>query len=294
MSPPPTSVLILHNPRACRVGARAPQALADALVRRGVAARVIATESAADAARAVEADAQQSDAPAQVLASAGGDGTARAVAALAHARGLALAVAPWGVGNYLASELGLPAAPDRLAGVIAAGRRAPLALARANGEAFVLMAGAGLDAAAVAAIPAGLKALNGSAAYAAALIREFTMWRGRALAVTLDGRQESCTWFVATNARFRDKRLVLSEDARPRLHALLINADDPLARADMVRRFALRELSPARALRITAFERAVVSGPAGAPVQLDGDAAGALPVEIVCDPRPLEAIIPAR
>lgn len=291
MTVSPRSVLIIRNARGSRRPLRAADALADALERAGVRATVFDSAERAAAEKAV-ADRQAGSEPVDALIAAGGDGTARATAALCAKHALPLGVAPWGVGNYLAEELRLPSAPERAAAVIAAGAAASLTVGRANDRAFVLMAGVGLDSAAVAAIPEGLKAANGTAAYAAALTSTFIRWRAPSLTVTLDGRTERCGWFVATNARFRDRRLALRDDAEPHLHALLIDAANPLARADVIRRFAMCDLAPTKSLRIRPFAHARVSGSPPVPTQLDGDAVGETPLVISADPTPLRVYAP--
>lgn len=289
----PQSVLIIRNARGSRRPLRAADALASALERAGVTAEVFDSRTREGARQAVEAR-QAGPKPVDALIAAGGDGTARATADLCARHGLPLGLAPWGVGNYLAGELRIPGSPERAAAVIAAGLSVPIALGRANDEAFILMAGVGLDSAAVAAIPSGLKAANGSAAYAAALTTTFVSWRAPALRVEIDGGTERCGWFVATNARFRDRRLTLGEGETPRLHALLIDARNPVSRADVIRRFAMCDMAETGAIRTIPFQTARLTAPSSRASQLDGDAAGSTPLTLRADPTPLRVFAPRR
>lgn len=290
---PEAPVLIV----ASRWGLRAPRSwpgrLAAALGRQGRPVEVWETASAAELNERLAACTAKVAAPFSRLVAAGGDGTVRSVGAAAHALGVPLAIAPWGTGNYLADELRIPRAPDALARIVAKGRSAPLAFARANGEPFLLLAGVGLDAAAVAAIAPRLKSVSGTAAYADALTRALLRWRPQRLSVRLDGAAPVQTsWFAATNARLQPSRLVLAQAEAPRLHALLINAPHPPAAALMAMRFATRSLAPAAGLVITPFTRALVTAEGAPPVQLDGDLAAGLPLAIAVDPRPLAVLAP--
>lgn len=83
---------------------------------------------------------------AEVVIVCGGDGTVRAcVEGLAKA-GVPMAIFPSGTGNLLARNLDLPSQPAEVADAALAGPRIPLDLGRVEGEAFTVMAGAGLDA----------------------------------------------------------------------------------------------------------------------------------------------------
>jgi diacylglycerol kinase (ATP) len=84
---------------------------------------------------------------------AGGDGTVNEVLqGLAGQRRTALAVLPGGTVNVWATELGADEHEADIAGRIAEGRRRTVDLGRVNGRYFLMMASAGFDAAASAAV----------------------------------------------------------------------------------------------------------------------------------------------
>jgi diacylglycerol kinase family enzyme len=98
----------------------------------------------------------------------GGDGTVRACAEALAGTAIPLAIVPRGTANLAARALGIP---HRLDAALAAGFRGHerrIDLATADGMTYAAMAGLGVDAAVVAAAPAGLKARAGWLAYAAA------------------------------------------------------------------------------------------------------------------------------
>jgi undecaprenyl-diphosphatase len=114
---------------------------------------------------------QAIDAGIDVVFAAGGDGTVTACANALAGTGVALAVLPFGTGNLLARNLGLPAhIPDAVA-VATGGHRRHLDVGTVDNRCFAVMAGMGFDAEMLHDAPAGLKARVGWLAYAVAAVR---------------------------------------------------------------------------------------------------------------------------
>lgn len=120
------------------------------------------------------------EAGARVVATAGGDGTVRAVAEGLTGTGVALAVVPQGTGNLLARNLGLPLDVDAALDAVLDGTDRRVDVGRLvngtgsrpvagngseEGTVFTIMAGAGFDAAMMREAPEGLKAAVGWPAY---------------------------------------------------------------------------------------------------------------------------------
>ncbi len=103
---------------------------------------------------------------AQLVLVAGGDGTVRAAAqGLAHT-GVPLGILPQGTGNLLARNLDIPQDEDDALEVALLGADRTLDLGRLDdGTAFVVMAGAGLDALMMREAPEKLKPVIGWGAY---------------------------------------------------------------------------------------------------------------------------------
>ncbi len=123
---------------------------------------------------------------AEVIFVCGGDGTVMAAAAAVAGSGVALAVLPFGTGNLLARNLGLPSGAE--AGVWSAvrGGRRVIDLGEVDGRIFTVAAGIGLDARVLAETSHRAKRVLGWAAYVIAGIRHLG---GPSFAVTirLDG-----------------------------------------------------------------------------------------------------------
>jgi diacylglycerol kinase (ATP) len=116
-----------------------------------------------------------------VVVAAGGDGMAGALAGEAAAGRVPFGIIPAGRGNDLARVLGIPAAPDAAARVLAAGRTRPVDLigVRAPGQPEQLVAGsvyAGLPAVA-GEIANATRWLRGPLVYPVAALRALARWQ---------------------------------------------------------------------------------------------------------------------
>ncbi len=95
----------------------------------------------------------------------GGDGTVRAALEEAAGSGIPLAVVPAGTGNLLASNLGIPDDAHEALEVAVTGRDRKLDVGYVNDEAFVVMAGTGVDAAMIGDTNPTVKRWLGKLAY---------------------------------------------------------------------------------------------------------------------------------
>jgi diacylglycerol kinase family enzyme len=144
-----------------------------------------------------------------VVLSAGGDGTARDVAAEVAGSGLRLVILAGGTTNVVAREMGMPREPEAAARALLAATPRPLDLGRltlpdGRVERFLLAAGLGLDAHVLAATDDALKRRVGPFAIAAAAIAAAPRLRPFAVRIDVDGARlhEGRVWqIVLPNAR---------------------------------------------------------------------------------------------
>lgn len=101
----------------------------------------------------------------RAVAAVGGDGTVSVALRGVAGTPVPVAIIPFGTGNQLALNFEIPASLEDSVRVAVEGKPAEIDLARANGELFALMAGAGLDAEIMAGATAELKGRLGFAAY---------------------------------------------------------------------------------------------------------------------------------
>jgi diacylglycerol kinase family enzyme len=108
---------------------------------------------------------------AEVLFVCGGDGTVLSGVAAVAGTESALAVLPLGTGNLLALNLGLPGDIGTVVRLATRGSRRRIDVGEAEGRAFAVACGVGLDAQVLADTPHRAKHLLGWPAYVAAVVR---------------------------------------------------------------------------------------------------------------------------
>lgn len=290
-------MLIIFNP-AAGAGRRRRLARALAALRAlGVRPDLAETRAPGDA-EALAREAARRGEP--VVVAAGGDGTIAEIAAGLAGGETTLGLLPLGTANVLAWELGVPLRPERAAAVLATGRVAALhpGLARfgdGRSRLFVQMLGAGFDASVVERLDLGLKRRIGRAAYVWQSLRELPRYDFPPIAVTLDGTARQATSAIVTKGRLYAGRYRIAPEARPMepgFQVVLFRQAGPFAAAlagaalplGLIPRLPGVSIQPARHITLAASARV--------PVQADGDAAGALPVEITDAPAPLRMLVP--
>lgn len=100
-----------------------------------------------------------------IVVAAGGDGTVRACAEALAGTAVPLVVLPLGTGNLLAANLDLPHSVEGVFDVVFDGVDVDVDVGRANGEAFLVMAGFGLDTTIMESTEQGAKERMGPLAY---------------------------------------------------------------------------------------------------------------------------------
>jgi YegS/Rv2252/BmrU family lipid kinase len=235
---------------------------------------------------------------ADAVIAAGGDGTIRQVASGLAGADLPLGVIPLGTGNVLAHEIGLPRQARALAENLLTAPARPLPTATANGEVFLLWAGAGFDGRVIAALSPTLKGHIGKLAYGVPILGALCRAPDR-LAIEIDGRRHEATWVVVANARHYGGRFVMAPGTRleePGLEAVLFQG-----RTRKALMAALIALARSRlADRTTAggdvamlpCRRVVIPGTPDVPVQVDGDVFGSTPLVVEHGGPMLQLIMP--
>jgi YegS/Rv2252/BmrU family lipid kinase len=236
--------------------------------------------------------------PPDLLAVCGGDGTLNEVASSMPSPPFPVIILPAGTANVVARELSLPLNPVKALEIglkrsfrnVDLGELGPDAKQR-----FVFVAGVGFDAYVAAMVNPSLKARLGMGAYALAILRGLQAYPFREFQVKVDGRSYSATSCLVANARsygggllFSPKAdmqdglldiLILQESNRIKLARFLINAW--LGRPeqnDWVHRIQATDLT--------------IEGPDDLRVQVDGELAGRLPLEIKLLPSTFPLVIP--
>lgn len=229
------------------------------------------------------------------LAVAGGDGTIQEVANGLGPGAPPLALIPLGTANVLAAEIGLPARSTPAAETIARGVARPLFCGRLDGRRFVLMAGAGFDAAVVHGLNPGLKRAIGKGAYMAESLRQMLSYPFPVLSLRIDGEPLAAASVLVLNGRRYAGPYTCAPEGdlwRPGFQVVLFEASGVLAVARYGAALLADRLPRARGVEIRAARLVEVEGPAGAPIQVDGDAAARAPARITPDPQPIDLLLP--
>ncbi len=300
LTPPPgrgarRRITIVFNPVAGSGRKRALDRLVDHLDRDGWRITVAGTNGPGDATR-LAADAVH--AGEDVIAAAGGDGTIAEVVRGMRGTEIPLGIAPLGTANVLAAELGIPRNMRSVARLLGDGLPRPFHLPMANGAPFLLMAGAGFDGAAVAAVTSRLKRRLGKAAFALQGLRLLARADWPAMDVEIDGRVCSrAEWVIVTNVARYGGPYKLAPEAdfgEPELITVLFESAKPFALVRHLlgigfgRVHAGKGVSVLRgaAVRISAADSARI------PVQIDGDAAGFLPIDLAATGEFVDILLP--
>ena len=246
----------------------------------------------------------------EALAVAGGDGTINdAVNGLLPKTGMPFGIIPLGTANVLAWEIGLAeASPLALAEALRFGQVRQVHLGRVfasgapsakeamtEGRLFFLMAGAGFDAAVVDGVDLALKRRVGKLAYIWEAVRQLFLNSFPCFDLEIDGRQEEAAGVVVAKARHYGGGYLCAAEA---------DLADPSFQVCLFRRRGgISTLRYAVALargtlpRLADFEthrgrEIAITAPEGAPLQVDGDPAGRLPVRIRLAEEMLNLIYP--
>ena len=225
--------------------------------------------------------------PGAIAVVAGGDGTANeAINGLLAAGGGRLAVIPLGTANVLAAELGIR---DMASATEAAVNGGTLAMrpGLANGRAFIMMAGVGFDAHAVAGVLPRLKRMFGMGAYVVETLHQLLRFPFPRYRVTIDGTAHEAVSAIVAHGRFYGGRFVLAAEARldrPELYVCLFRRGGRLRVIGYALAIGLGLLHRWPNVDIIRGRKVTIEGPPGDPVQGDGDLIGRLPVAIELSP----------
>ncbi len=229
------------------------------------------------------------------VVAAGGDGTVNEVVNGLGEASVPLALLPLGTANVLAAELDLPQAPARLAELIVHGRPRSLYLGRVDGRRFMMMVGVGFDAHAVAGVAPLLKRLAGRLAYVAAALGQLVRYPFPLFDVFVDGAAWRASQVIVANGRYYAGRFVCAPRARlaePGLHVCLFQSPGRWQALRYGLAFLLGRLERLSDYAVIPASSVYVAGPAGHPVQADGDIVATLPIRVGVAPTPVDVIAP--
>lgn len=290
--------LIIANPvSGAGRGERLANALVASLERRGCAVEVRFTTRTRNG-RVIARDVRAGEQDALVVV--GGDGSVSDVLNALPEEPVPVAVLPAGTANVWAREVGLPRDTERFAEILLAGHTVRSALWRANGEAFFLFLGVGLDARIVRAVDLRRKAAGGRGGMRQWVIPALRVCFGRPLAVLsveTDGRTlEHLSQVLVTRIRRYAGAMQLPggiEITDDRLHVLCFSQRSRLAYLPVALRALFGRLRSGKDLiHVVTKEPVCIRSAEAEPYHRDGDCAGETPVDLILDRRAICLVVP--
>lgn len=299
MSAASRRLMVIYNPTAGGARGRRLRRTLDQLRALGCQLDLRETAQRGDAEKfAAEADPAAID----VVVVAGGDGTVNeAINGLAHGRPAAngrpvpLGIIPLGTANVLALEIGLGTNPLRIAQTLAFGTPRRVSLGAVDGRRFLLMAGAGFDAHVVENVRLGLKRHTGKLAYVWEMLVQAVRYGFPSLTATVDGQTYPAATVVVCNGRLYGGPFVAAPDAaleKAGLSVVLLTRSGLMNVLRYTILLGMGKLPKASGVTILQADEVLIDGPAGAPLQADGDVFAHLPVRVTTVPDGLDLVYP--
>lgn len=289
----PSRFLVLLNPAAGRRGRRYVESVIREMQALGARVDVYETQGQGDVIRVLPRLA----ADFEVIVAAGGDGTVNEVLNGLRGRDALLGIIPSGTTNVLATELGLPRQPARLAALLVAAPERAIYPADLNGRRFGMMVGIGYDAWVVEGVDTAFKKKLGKLAYVISMLRQLKAFGTRQYRLEIDGSIHTAASAVLTLGRHYAGSYVLSREARidhPAIDAVLVQTLNRWAFLLMLFALPLGLASRLPFMRIVRGQRIRVERLDGGTesVQADGDTLSVLPAEIRVEGSPQRVIAP--
>jgi diacylglycerol kinase (ATP) len=231
---------------------------------------------------------------------AGGDGTINEAIQGMVGTQARLGILPRGTANVLARELGLPINIDQAISVAARGKSRRIHFGVAIDETtgmrrhFVLMAGIGLDASVVRRVQPSLKRRIGKGAFWLSGLSHLATWNPRPFTLEIDGQTYGATFAAVGKAARYGGDLMITPRARldePNFEICIIETFSRVKYLHLLS-YAMREGMPQDKTGVRFVKSASVRATGDAPVQVDGEVIGHLPMRFEISPHSLEVIVP--
>src|SRR5262245_24736828 len=290
---------LISNPKTGRYVSRRKtiQELASDLNAQGVEVELKFTAGPGDA--AVLAAKAANNGSTDVIV-AGGDGTINeAIQGMVGTKSR-LGILPRGTANVLARELGLPLNIDEAINIAALGRSRRIHFGVAIDETtnrrrhFVLMAGIGLDASVVRRVQPGLKKRIGKGAFWLSGLSHLAKWNPSPFTLEIEGKTYKATFAAIGKAARYGGDLILTPRARldePSFEICIIESVSRVQYLHLLS-YAMREGMPDDKRGVQFVKASQVLAVGDAPVQVDGELIGHLPMRFEISPHSLEVIVP--
>lgn len=257
----------------------------------------------ADAASALEAARRAARAGCRAVVAAGGDGTVAQALRGTAGTDVPVAVLPFGTGNQLAANFGIPTSLEGSVRVAVEGRIEQIDLARANGEHFALIAGAGLDAEVMADATTELKNRLGFGAYLVAGLKHLVTPRPADYRIVADGEEievRAMLVLLANVGQLGAGTLPMELQVGPRVSfrdglvdvCIYAPANLP-GMAQVLWKVARQQYAGDERMLFIQARRVRIESDPVVPTQIDGEPFGETPLDVEMDPLAGRIVVPA-
>lgn len=285
-------LLVIYNPTAGRRKRHRLEAYLELLEDSGCAVEFRPTTRRGDAESfAHDGHAEKYDA----VVAAGGDGTIGEVANGLPENSAPLGIFPLGTANVLAMEIGLPLDPPSVMEAVLHGPSTMIWPGFVNDRLFTIMAGVGFDAHVVAKLPPKLKRWLGKGAYVVESLRQLMQYQVPGYRLIIDGKSYDCASAVIAKGHFYGGKFVCSPHARlddPAFEVCLFRMGGRIGALRATAALTLGLLQRLPEIELVRGREIVIEGPAGEPVQADGDIAAFLPAATRIGAKAIPLILP--
>lgn len=235
---------------------------------------------------------------ARMVIAIGGDGTVAEVASAAIRHVIPLGILPGGSTNIIAREMRVPTDSEAGAALLLGPHRVKsIDVGWSDRKIFLHMAGAGFDSRMFARSNSELKRKIGWLAYLPAAIRAL-FDRSSEVRVIVDGQEThamSPLVLVANGRSVMHTAMRLALDISKSdgmLDIFLVTANTPIAKAKVIRSFAMRRLDRSPYVIRLRGRHVEITAEPPLPVQFDGDVDGTTPLALDVDQGALKVIVP--
>ena len=233
---------------------------------------------------------------ADMIVVAGGDGTMCEVANGVRPDHPPLAFLPLGTANVLAWEIGIGPNPKRALRAIETGEVRTIYPGLVDGRKFLLMASAGIDARVVATAHGPLKKTFGQLGFVIAALKEIATRQSDPILADVDGVNVEADLIVVTRAKRYGGPFVIAPEADLTEPGLWVIAPKRRGRLALLRygiALVFGKLAYLDDVLVTRAETVTFTGPAGHPVQVDGDVYTRIPATVTASQEEIKLVYPS-
>ncbi len=286
-------ILIIHNPYAGGRDREKFMAIFDGLRNNQISIELIMTEYAGHGTELAKQYCTKKDI--DMIVAAGGDGTINEVINGLYGSDMPLGIIPTGTVNVLAKEIGLKNTSTHIIDTIVRGNCQKIYIAKINERYFALMASVGLDALSVKNVNLTLKKYLGEFAYFISFVKQLIISKNTEYKVTIDGNDHICFGAIVSNGKYYAGKYICAPGSDIKDDKLYVVLMKNKGRFNLLRYFVSIitnrvatlddiELYPAKSISISCAE--------AAPIQVDGDDFGDLPVQISISTKTISLVSP--